>query len=35
MVNLSNNITDLEFNDLLCNCSLFIHNKNECQGAKN
>jgi hypothetical protein len=30
MVNLSNNITDLEFNDSICNCSIIIHKTNEC-----
>ncbi len=38
MVNLfsaDTNLTELEFNDILCNCSNTIHSKFDCLGAKN
>ncbi len=39
MVNLpnipQNNLREIEFNDILCNCDNSIHTRFECQGAKN
>ncbi len=34
-MSLVSNITDLEFNDSICNCSIIMHSKIECMGGNN